>query len=73
MKTFIKTKEENTYEITGGSNNDCEGDQIWYSKDGTEMYISDDLSRNQAYRVLSEFDDEGSERLQRILERRLIL
>lgn len=60
---FMKVERESSYcfcEVKNGNNNNCIGDALWFSKDGTECEICDDILERVELSELSEiFDNES--------------
>ena len=47
-------------EVENGNNDNCIGDALWFSKDGTECEICDDILERVELSELSEIFDNGS-------------
>lgn len=60
---FMRVKRESSYyfcEVENGNNNNCIGDALWFSKDGTECEICDDiLDRVEMSELSLIFDNES--------------
>lgn len=60
---FQKIESGSSYyrcEVENGSTNNCIGDALWFSKDGTECEICDDILERVELSELSEIFDNGS-------------
>ena len=60
---FTRVERESSYfncEVENGNNDNCIGDALWFSKDGTECEICDDILERVELSELSEiFDNES--------------
>ena len=60
---FTRVERESSYfncEVKNGNNDNCIGDALWFSKDGTECEICDDILERVELSELSEIFDNGS-------------
>ena len=58
-----RVERESSYfecEVENGNNDNCIGDALWFSKDGTECEICDDILERVELSELSEIFDNGS-------------